>query len=309
VSGLADRVTIDLPDGLVARPTTRDDVNAIYRLVAACEQVNDGKVEIDRADVEAGFERFGFDPATDSVLVFEGSAPVAYAELYLGRGEGGVAPSHRGRGIGTALLAWIEECARVAGEREVGQTTTDGDARARELYLANGYEPSWVAWIIRTELSASPEPPDVPVGISIRPFELTDARPVQEMIDAAFSEWEGRDPSPYEVWATHILEHPAFAPELSPLAFDGDELVGAVLSFDVPPEGWIEQVATRASHRGRGIAQALLRTAFVGFAGRGYRIAGVSTESRTGALGLYEKVGMRVVRQYTRYRKELEGPG
>ena len=35
-------------------------------------------------------------------------------------------------------------------------------------------------------------------------------------------------------------------------------------------------------------------------------MAGVSTDSRTGALGLYEKVGMRVVRQYTRYRKRLE---
>jgi mycothiol synthase len=299
-------VTIDLPDGLVARPTTRDDVDAIYGLVAACEQANDGKVEIDRADVEAGFERHGFDRSTNSVLVFEGSAPVAYAELYRGRGEGGVTPSHRGRGIGTWLLGWIEERARAASEREVGQTTTDGDTRARELFLANGYEPSWIAWIIRTELSPSPEPPDVPSGISIRPLELTDARPVQEMIDAAFSEWEGRDPSPYEVWASHILEHPAFAPQLSPLAFDGDELVGAVLSFDFPPEGWIEQVATRPSHRNRGIAQALLRTAFVGFYEAGRRVAGVSTDSRTGALGLYEKVGMRVVRQYTRYTKRLD---
>jgi mycothiol synthase len=301
-------MTIELPDGLTARPATRDDVDAIYGLVAACEQANDGKVEIDRADVEAGFERFGFDPATDSMLVFDGSEPVGYAELYLRRGEGDVAPVHRGRGIGTALLGWIEERARASGQREVGQTTTDGDTRARELFLASGYEPSWISWIIRTELSASPEPPDVPDGISIRPYEPSDAHSVHEMIDAAFSEWEGRDPSPFEEWASHMLKHPAFASELSPLAFDGDELVGAVLSFDVPPEGWIEQVATRATHRGRGIAQALLRTAFVAFAERGYRVAGVSTDSRTGALGLYEKVGMRVVRQYTRYRKELEGP-
>jgi hypothetical protein len=35
-------------------------------------------------------------------------------------------------------------------------------------------------------------------------------------------------------------------------------------------------------------------------------MAGVSTDSRTGALGLYEKVGMRVVRQYTR-TKHLTG--
>jgi len=36
-------------------------------------------------------------------------------------------------------------------------------------------------------------------------------------------------------------------------------------------------------------------------------MAGVSTDSRTGALGLYERVGMRVVRRYTRYTKHLTG--
>jgi hypothetical protein len=50
----------------------------------------------------------------------------------------------------------------------------------------------------------------------------------------------------------------------------------------------------------------LLRTSFGWFFDRGRRIAGVSTDSRTGALGLYEKVGMRVVRQYTRYAKRLD---
>jgi hypothetical protein len=46
-------------------------------------------------------------------------------------------------------------------------------------------------------------------------------------------------------------------------------------------------------------------TAFGWFRERGRRSAGVSTDSRTGALGLYEKVGMRVVHQYTTYRKSL----
>ena len=49
----------------------------------------------------------------------------------------------------------------------------------------------------------------------------------------------------------------------------------------------------------------MLLTAFGWFYEDGRRVAGVSTDSRTGALGLYEKVGMRVVRQYTRYTKPL----
>ena len=136
---------------------------------------------------------------------------------------------------------------------------------------------------------------------------LPDARDVHRVIDAAFTEWPWRDPEPYEVWASMIPAHPAFRPDLSPLAFDGDEVVGAVISYDYPDagEGWISQLATKATHRRRGIAQALLRTAFGWFRERGRTVAGVSTDSRTGALGLYEKVGMRVVRQYTRYTKPL----
>ena len=141
----------------------------------------------------------------------------------------------------------------------------------------------------------------------IRPYRPSDARDVHRVVDDAFSEWPGRDPEPYEVWASDVLVHPKFAPEISPLAFDGDELVGAILAADLPElgEGWIAQLATKASHRRRGIGQALLRTAFGWFFERGRRVAGVSTDSRTGALGLYERVGMRVQRQYTRYTKRL----
>ena len=70
-------------------------------------------------------------------------------------------------------------------------------------------------------------------------------------------------------------------------------------------EGWIQQLATEANHRHRGIATALLGTAFAGFRERGRTRAGVSTDSRTGALDLYERVGMRVERSYTRYTKRL----
>ncbi|HET9250413.1 MAG TPA: GNAT family N-acetyltransferase [Actinomycetota bacterium] len=302
---MSEPVPVALPEGLTARPPTRDDVEAIFGIVAACELANDGKVETERIDVETLFDRFGFEPVADALLVFDGARPVAWAELYRGRSEGDVVPDHRGRGIGAALLAWIEERARASDTLAVGQPKTDGDAGARELFLAHGYEPSWTAWIIRIDLDASPMPPNVPPGISIRPYQPGDARAVHALIEEAFSEWEGRDPTPFEVWAPMAIDHPAFSPERSPLAFDGDEIVGVVISHDSPQEGWIDQVATRASHRRRGIAQALLRTAFVGFAAQGYRTAGVSTDSRTGALGLYEKVGMRVVRQYTRYRKHL----
>ena len=77
-------------------------------------------------------------------------------------------------------------------------------------------------------------PPSYRRASSIRAYRASDARGVHRVIDAAFTEWEGRDPEPYEVWAPQIIAHPAFRPELSPLAFDGDEIVGAVISYDYP---------------------------------------------------------------------------
>ena len=300
-------MTIELPDGLTPRPATPDDARSIFELIAACELADDGVAEVDEHDITIGFGRHGFDPALDSLLVFERGELVACAEIYRGRAEGDVLPSHRDRGIGAALLAWIERRATELASLTVGQSKTDADTAARELFLANGYEPSWTSWVIRIGLDGPRPLPETPAGVAIRAYRPSDAREVHRVIDASFSEWEGRDPDPFEVWAPQVIAHPAFRPELSPIAIDGDEIVGVVISCDYPElgEGWIQQLATRASHRRRGIAQALLLTAFGWFHEAGRRVAGVSTDSRTGALGLYEKVGMRVERQYTRYTKRL----
>ena len=300
-------MTIRLPDGLVARPATSGDAGAIYELMTACEIADDGVAEVDEHDITVGFGRHGFDPALDSLLVFEHDELVATAEIYRGRGEADVRPSHRNRGIGAALLGWIERRATELASTEVGQAKTDADTAARELFRANGYEPSWNSWVIRIRLDEPPLPPEPPPGIVIRAYRASDAREVHRVIDAAFTEWEGRDPEPYEIWAPRIIAHPAFRPELSPLALDRDEIVGVVISCDYPElgEGWIQQLATRASHRRLGIARAMLLTSFGWFYGAGRRVAGVATDSRTGALGLYEKVGMHVERQYTRYTKHL----
>jgi mycothiol synthase len=263
--------------------------------------------EADEDDVRISFERHGFDPVRDTMLVFDADELVGWAQLYRKRAEGDVRKTHLDRGIGSELLRWIEARALELGDDRVGQAKTNANAGARDLFLSSGYEPAWVSWILRTQLDRPVPVADPLPGISIRPYRPEDAPEVHRVIDTAFSEWPGRDPEPFQVWADTTLAHPGMSPELSTLAFDGEDLVGVVISVDLPQfdEGWIEQLATKASHRNRGIATALLRTAFAGFRKRGRKVAGVSTDSRTGALGLYEKVGMRVVRQYTRYTKRL----
>jgi GNAT superfamily N-acetyltransferase len=298
---------IRLPETLTERPATTDDLDAITELIGACEAHDAGRAEIDRDDVEAGFGRSGFDPSRDTLLVHEGNTLVAWAEVYQNRAEADVRPSHRGRGLGTALLAWTEELARAHGEHKVSQTVIDANAGAAALFAANGYEPTRTAWFLEIVFGdAKPPVPDPPEDISIRPYDTSlDERAVYQLIDDAFSEWEGRDPIPFEEWAPYVIRHPSFSSAMSPLAFDGHELVGAVMSFDYASanEGWIHQLATKATHRHRGIARTLLHTAFRAFHEHGKRSTGLSTDSRTGALSLYERVGMSVRSSYTRFTK------
>jgi GNAT superfamily N-acetyltransferase len=298
---------IDLPEGLSGRPATAADVDVLFELIGACELHEDGEVTIDREDVEMAFDRAGFDPAPDSVLLFDGAEAVAWAEVYQNRAEADVRPSHRGRGIGSSLLAWTEERARAHGEAKVSQTVTQANHGAAELFGANGYEPTRTAWVLSISFDDAPPPSVSPDGISIRPYEPDrDERAVYRLIDDAFSEWPGRDPISFEEWAPYVIRHKAFEPEASPLAFEGDELVGVVMSFDYGgTEGWVHQVATKATHRHRGIARALLHEAFRAFHERGKTRCGLGTDSRTGALTLYERVGMSVRTSYTRFGKTL----
>lgn len=192
----------------------------------------------------------------------------------------------------------------------VRQVVTDANSAAVSLFTANGYEQAHTSWVLGISFEDPPRSPKALDGISIRMYEPDrDAQAAYRLIEDAFNEWPDRRPTTFEEWTAFVLDHRSFAPDLSPLAFEGDDLVGASLALDYPDgdEGWIQQVATRATHRNRGIARALLQTAFRAFYERGKKRSGLSTDSRTGALTLYEHVGMTVRRSYTSYSKPL-GP-
>jgi len=63
---------------------------------------------------------------------------------------------------------------------------------------------------------------------------------------------------------------------------------------DPPAEAFIGVLAVRRDQRHRGLAQALLVDAFARGREHGASRSALSTDSRTGALTLYEKVGMEV---------------
>jgi mycothiol synthase len=218
-----------------------------------------------------------------------------------------VHPDHLGRGIGAALLRWAEARARDAGSPKIGQTVPDTNPSAAALLSSNGYGVRWETWVFQKDLDAEPAAPRLPEGITLRTFdEGRDARAVYDLIETAFSEWPDRDPGfGFEDWVASFMRREDFDPSLTFLLEDAGELVGVALCLVYGDEGWVQQIAVKRSHRGRGLGGALLQAAFGEFRRRGMKTAGLSTESRTGARGVYEHVGMTVTRSYTRYSKDL----
>ena len=250
--------------------------------------------------------RPSFDFARDSVGIREDGALVGFgAQIGTRLTFAFVHPAARGRGLGTWLLGWAEAAAREIGARDCTQSLSEPDAGARALLAAHGYEPRWEDWFFALDLVAEPAPPALPPGYAIRPLGAGDERVAYDVIDRAFSEWPDRDGSSFEDWRASTLERPGFEPSLLALAVRGDEVAGALLLVVEQDEGWVDQLAVAREHRGRGLARALLQHAFGETWRRGLRRAGLSTDSRTGARGLYEHVGMHVRKTYTEFAKPL----
>jgi ribosomal protein S18 acetylase RimI-like enzyme len=79
-------------------------------------------------------------------------------------------------------------------------------------------------------------------------------------------------------------------------AWDGETLVGTVtLLLDCPPNqphrAEIAKLITRLSHRGRGVAAALMKAAEAAAVARQRSLLVLDTASDGGAAGLYEKLG------------------
>jgi ribosomal protein S18 acetylase RimI-like enzyme len=300
--------TLPFPASYRCRAATTADARAIHELIAACERELLGHPETEPDRTAAELTLPGVDLAADTLLVHDSRERLAgWAWVHGGRrSRVDVHPDHRGRGLGRSLLDWAEARARRAGSGRLSQTISSDDRAAVELLRSRGYEPFVTEWLLEIALAAEPVVPAPPPGITVRRFRPGDEQAAYRLTEDAFDEWQKRRKS-YEEWARRTVERDTFAPALSPVAFAGDQMVGAVLSLDVPDsdEGYVERVAVRKDHRNRGIARLLLRESFRSFYRQGRRTCTLWTHSATGALSLYQRVGMTIRRSSAVYGKAL----
>ena len=291
---------MDLPDGLTARPLTLADARAVYEVMAAQELEDVGEVVIEEADIVADWQRPSTDLAGGSLGVLDGDTLVAYAELtHADRADAAVHPAYRRRGIGTALSGWVRDTARARGATIVGSPVPLGSPGDR-LLESLGYGERWRSWVLRLPEGRDIEPQPLPGGYAVRTAEgEADRRAAFDVKEDAFLEWSDREREPFEDWTATSIRRPGFEPWNLRVAVDPDgEVVGMCFVVLAEGTGYVDQLAVRRDRRGLGLARALLVDAFALAREHGATASELSTDTRTGALGLYERVGMEVTSEW-----------
>lgn len=278
------------------RPFDDDDAPAVAALISAEEERFYGRPgRITGADI------LMFLQYAKEAWVWEEDGRLVASATYGMHGDAantrGVV-AEKGRGLGTEILERGETFARAEGAKRILTGAPEPDAAARELLESRGYREVrrfYEMAIVQTE-----EPPEhaLPAGLVVDELRDDEYEAFYEALNESFAEhWEWH-PDPFDEWferrkGQHRDEH-------GPVWFvvrDGDELAGVTRNdASVAGGGYVGAIGVRPAWRGKGVAKALLYRTFAEFWRRGTtRVTlDVDSQNATGAVALYESVGMQV---------------
>jgi GNAT superfamily N-acetyltransferase len=285
-----------VPEGLTTRPLTMTDARAVFEVMAAEQEHDLGSIEIEEADIVADWQRPSYDVASSTIGVFDGDVLVGYGEVMSPtNGDAAVHPAYRGRGIGTALAEWTSGLARSRGAEVFGMPVPEGSP-GDKLLESLGWFARWNSWVLELPEGKEIEAQPLPEGYAIRDAaDEADRREAWTVVEDAFLEWSERERQSFEDFAARTVLRPGFEPWMLRIVVDPDgEAVGACNVTVAEGCAFVSQLAVRRDRRGLGLARSLLADAFGNAREHGATRSELSTDSRTGALGLYEKVGMVV---------------
>lgn len=278
----------------------------------------------------------GFDPHEDVVIADVDGEMVAYARAWWLQEEGGtflyrhlgfVAPAWRRKGIGSALLDWLERRQRglalrhpEAAEKLFNVYVTQPEAGRAAMLATAGYRPArYFFSMVRDDLADIADFP-LPPGLELRPARPEHYRAVWEADQEVFASLWGRQRAldgDYEAW---LAGGEMFQPQLWQVAWDiaANRIAGQTRPYletagsrdGGRQRGHTESVVVREPWRRRGLARALISHSL-----RAQRDAGmaesaleVDSENPSGATGVYEACGFRIDQRNAVYRKPVAGP-
>ena len=204
----------------------------------------------------------------------------------------------KGRGLGTEIVERGEAFAGAEGMKKIQAGAPEPDAAARALFESHGYHEVRRFYEMAIELTEEPAAPVLPAGLVLDELHRDEYHAFYDVLNEAFAEhWEWH-PDPYDEWlerrkGQHRDEH-------GPVWFvvrDGDELAAVTRNdASVAGGGYVGAIGVRPAWRGQGLGKALLLRTFGEFWRRGTtRVTlDVDSQNATGAVALYERVGMHV---------------
>ncbi len=185
----------------------------------------------------------------------------------------------------------------------------ESDARRIELFERRGYERVRTFLRLDRDLGPAVETPVWPAGVTVRGFRTgRDEAAVHAAGEEAFRDHFRPSEMDLEEWTEFRFSRGDLDVGLWFVAWDGDEVAGAVVNFETPLGGYVDELFVRRPWRGRGLGRALLLRACVELRRRGLPLAylGVDSQNPTGAMHLYESAGFRSTRGSTFvYEKRL----
>lgn len=263
---------------------------------------------LDADEIRTWLRNEAIRPEWMRVLEVDGSV-VGYGDVFVQGDElafDAAAPGHW-----EVFYSWAEEEARNAGTSRVRAFFPAGHDLAA-VAAARGYASSRSSFVMEIALEEPPAVPPLPSGIEMRTYRPdVDEDPVRVTVNDAFAQDPLFHEASPEVFREFNIATRGFDPALWLLAWDGDELAGVSLNYSErvgePGLGWVGILGVRAPWRRRGLGNALLRASFAALYDRGLRRVGlgVDTENVAGALRLYERAGMHVVRRVDSWEREV----
>jgi mycothiol synthase len=206
--------------------------------------------------------------------------------------------------------------AHEAGPKVARTNVTDVDAALEATLRARGYQPvRYYYTMVRPTLDDLPDAA-LPAGLEIRDVRAEDLDAIYEAEVEAFRDhWGFTEPSATE--RDRFFNDPIESDTtLWRVAWAGRQVAGMVRSYIHPEQnerlgrqrGWVEHISVRRPWRRRGLARALIAASFPLLRARGMTEAalGVDTQNPTGAVGVYERCGFRVVSTTAEYSRRLE---
>jgi len=300
------------------RRLTPDDLQAVFAVSNAWDLREVGETDIELSDfawmmATEGSEWFGVD-ATDGGLEAFAAALKRPEHITV---EGDVRVRLGGDlTLGPHLLDLIKAAAeRIAPQAPLHLFVhVDDELRSGWLTAAGGRVVRQF-WRMAIDFDAvAVAEPAAPTGVELFVVgaDPVRQRAVFDVVDSAFRDHFGHDPergSTFEDFLTRTHAETGFDDTLWWLATVDGEPAAALVARELEGGGYVSTLGTLAALRGRGLGRLLLRTAFAEFRRRGFRRAllNVDAENPTGAVALYESVGMSADNSWCVY--ELLPPG